>query len=112
MAFTLQFVSPKYRQKLIENIFKNLNWGGALIIFEKIRAKDARFQDYLSLLYSDYKLKMNYTHGEIHSKALSLKGVLEPYTSKENKLFLKRAGFKDFTTIFKYLCFEGILAIK
>ena len=55
---------------------------------------------------------MNYTHGEIHSKALSLKGVLEPYTSKENKLFLKRAGFKDFTTIFKYLCFEGILAIK
>ena len=112
MAFTLQFISPKYRQKLIDDIFTNLNWGGALIIFEKIRAQDARFQDYLSLLYSDYKLKMNYTHSEIHSKALSLKGVLEPYTSKENKLFLKRAGFKDFSTIFKYLCFEGILAIK
>lgn len=112
MAFTLQFISPKYRQKLISNIFKNLNWGGALIIFEKIRAQDARYQDYVNFLYSDYKLKMNYTYEEIHSKASLLKGVLEPYTSRENKLFLKRAGFKDFSTIFKYLCFEGILAIK
>jgi len=110
--FTLQFIKPQYRQLLINKIYKNLNWGGAIIIFEKIRGEDARFQDYMNLLYSDYKLKMKYTHAEIHSKALSLKGVLEPYTSKENKQFLKRAGFKDFSTIFKYLCFEGILAIK
>jgi len=25
---------------------------------------------------------------------------------------LKRAGFKDITSIFKFLCFEGFLAIK
>lgn len=112
MNFTLQFIKPQFRQKLINKIYKYLNWGGAIIIFEKIRGQDARFQDYMSLLYSDYKLKMNYTHKEIHSKASSLKGVLEPYTSKENKLFLKRANFKDYSTIFKYLCFEGILAIK
>ena len=40
------------------------------------------------------------------------KGVLEPFSSNENRNFLKRAGFKDISTISKDLCFEGILAIK
>ena len=33
--YTIQFIKPKYRQKLFNKIFKSLNWGGALIIFEK-----------------------------------------------------------------------------
>ena len=41
--YTLQFVQPKYRQKLINKLYSSLNWGGGLVLFEKIRGNDARF---------------------------------------------------------------------
>ena len=71
-----------------------------------------RRQDYLNQFYIDYKIAKNYSANEIISKGKSLKGVLEPFSSKGNLDMLKRAGFKDVTTIFKYACFEGFLAIK
>ena len=43
--YTIQFMPPRHRQTLINKIYNSLNWGGAFIMFEKIRASDARFQD-------------------------------------------------------------------
>ena len=100
------------RQDLINKLYNNLNWGGALVLFEKVRGPDARFQDIASNLYIDYKLRLNYTPDDIISKSLSLKGILEPFSTKGNIDLLKRAGFKDINTIQKYICFEGFLAIK
>ena len=89
-----------------------MNWGGAFLLFEKVRAPDARFQDIISLVYNEFKLKNLYSPGDIISKSRSLKGVLEPFSTRGNLDLLKRAGFKDITTVMKYLCFEGFLAIK
>lgn len=110
--YTLQFVPPKYRQKIINMIFSKLNWGGGFFFFEKVRGIDARFHEMINMTYLEYKSSVGYTNDEIISKMFSLKGVLEPYSSNENMNFLKRAGFKDMTIIYKNLCFEGILAIK
>tara|TARA_B100000401_G_scaffold437743_1_gene384087 strand:- start:881 stop:1606 length:726 start_codon:yes stop_codon:yes gene_type:complete len=110
--YSIQFIHPKYRQELISRIYDNLNWGGAFFFFEKVRGTDSRFHDMLNSLYFEYKKEMGYTNDEIINKMMSLKGVLEPYTSNENNNFLKRAGFKDTSIIFKNLCFEGLLAIK
>ncbi|MEK7298654.1 MAG: methyltransferase, partial [Candidatus Margulisiibacteriota bacterium] len=41
-----------------------------------------------------------------------LKGVLEPFSTQGNLDLLKRAGFVDVTSVMKYICFEGFLAIK
>ena len=71
-----------------------------------------RFHEMINMTYLEYKSSVGYTNDEIISKMFSLKGVLEPYSSNENMNFLKRAGFKDMTIIYKNLCFEGILAIK
>ena len=109
---TIQFVSPKNRQILMDRIYESLNWGGAFLFFEKVRASDARFQDILTALYTDYKLDQGYTPNEIIAKHQSLKGVLEPFSSQGNIDLMTRAGFVDFMTIFKYMCFEGYLAIK
>jgi tRNA (cmo5U34)-methyltransferase len=46
------------------------------------------------------------------AKTRSLKGVLEPFSTQGNIQLLKRSGFKDIMTVFKYGCFEGFLAIK
>ena len=89
-----------------------MNWGGAFFLIEKVRGPDARFQDMLNQLYIDYKLKEGYSPDEILNKSKSLKGILEPFSTKGNLELLKRAGFKDITTIFKYAFFEGFLAIK
>ena len=82
------------------------------MLFEKVRAPDARFQDIMSALYIDYKLENGYSPEEVLGKASSLKGVLEPFSTKGNLDMLHRAGFVDVMTIYKHLCFEGFLAIK
>ena len=110
--YTLQFIHPKIRQNIIDKIYESLNWGGAFIMFEKVRSNDARFQDIMTSLYYEYKLKQGYSPEEIFSKTRSLKGVLEPFSSNANVDSLKRAGFIDIITVMKYISFQGFLAIK
>ena len=82
------------------------------MFFEKVRYNDARFQDIFTTLYNDYKLEMGYSHEEILNKTRSLKGVMEPFSTNGNLDMLKRAGFKDITTVIKDICFQGFIAIK
>ena len=110
--YTVQFIKTSVRQNIINSIYEKLNWGGALFLFEKVRGADARFQDIITALYNDYKLRAGYTPDEIINKSRSLKGVLEPFSTQGNLDMLRRAGFVDINTVQKYLCFEGFLAIK
>lgn len=110
--YTMQFVRPAFRQSVFDRLYERLNWGGALILFEKVRGPDARFQDILTGIYTDYKLEQGYSSDEVIAKARSLKGVLEPFSTQGNYDLLSRAGFKDYLTIMKYVCFEGMVAIK
>lgn len=110
--YTVQFVPPKRRQQLFDAIYQSLNWGGAFVLFEKVRGPDARFQDILTQLYAEYKIKQGYQAAEILAKSRSLKGVLEPFSTQGNLDLLSRAGFVDMMSIAKNTCFEGFLAIK
>ena len=110
--YTIQFIHPKFRQEIFHRIFESLNWGGAFLLFEKVRAPDARFQDMMTGLYMDYKRDKGFSNDEILSKSRSLKGILEPFSTGANYEMLERAGFKDMMTVMKYVSFEGILAIK
>ncbi len=110
--YTMQFIHPSHRQKIFDKIYNSLNWGGAFIIFEKIRGNDARFDNIINSLYMDFKEKNNLGPIEILNKSKSLRGVLEPFSDNGNLGFLKRSGFKDIQTISQYLCFKGYLCIK
>lgn len=110
--YTMQFIKPKHRQVLFNRIYEALNWGGGFLLFEKVRSPDARFQDMMTTLYTDYKLEQGYSGDEIVAKHRSLKGILEPFSTAGNLGLLERAGFVDITTVMKYICFEGFLAIK
>ena len=109
---TMQFVHPSLRQQLMDKVYNSLAWGGAFIMFEKVRAPDARFQDYMTLLYNDFKLASGFSEEEIVQKARSLKGVQEPFSTGGNLGLLSRAGFQDVMTVFKWVSFECFLAIK
>lgn len=110
--YTIQFTREHIRQELINKIYSSLRWGGAFIFFEKVRAPDARFQDMMTRMYDDFKIKNGYVPDEIVAKSRSLKGVMNPFSTQGNLELLQRAGFKDIMTIQKYICFEGFLAIK
>lgn len=110
--YCIQFIPPKDRQRLFDRIYEALDWGGCFVVFDKVRAPDARFQDMMTGLYHDFKSENGYSDEEIMEKARSLRGIQEPYSSEENKRYYERAGFKDVMSIFKYLSFEGFIGIK
>lgn len=110
--YTLQFIHPRSRQAVMQKIYDSLDWGGAFILFEKVRAPDARFQDIMTQIYCDFKLEKGFSEAEVINKSRSLKGVLEPFSTRGNIDLLKRAGFVDVMTVAKWVCFEGFLAIK
>ena len=110
--YCVQFVQPRHRQDLINRIYERLHWGGALIMFEKVRGPDARFQDMSVALYNDFKARNGFSADEILNKTSSLKGVLEPFSTEGNLGLLRRAGFTDIMSVMKWVCFEGFLAIK
>ena len=63
-------------------------------------------------IYKEWKLLNGFTDKEINAKTKSLKGVLDPFSTKGNNEMLKRAGFSDISSIAKFICFEIFLAIK
>lgn len=110
--YCIQFVPARHRQEIFNRIYERLNWGGAFVLFEKVRGPDARFQDMMISLYNDFKIRNGFSAEEILNKSKSLKGVLDPFSTEGNLGLLQRAGFVDIMTIMKYVCFEGFLAIK
>ena len=110
--YCIQFTQLSIRQLIIDKIYKSLNWGGAFLLFEKVRAPDARFQDISNSWYNSYKLQQGFTAESILAKTNSLKTVLEPFSTQGNIDMLKRSGFSDINSVFKFMCFEGFLAIK
>lgn len=110
--YTMQFIHPKNRQKIIEKIYNSLNEGGAFVWFEKVLCEFPKFQDIFNSLYIEFKLDNDFTSEEIINKTRSLYGVLNSYTTKDNFEMLISAGFKSNTVIMKNLCFEGYLCVK
>ena len=111
-AFTIQFIRPKSRQFLINKIYGEMEWGGGFCFFEKVRGSDARFQDILNSIHWEWKIENGHTEEDIIKKWRSLKRVMEPFSDFGNQDMLKRAGFKDIETIWKWGPFQGYLAIK
>ena len=110
--YTLQFMAPHERGILLKNIYESLRKGGAFVFFEKIRGSNSYFQDILTLLYQEYKLKQGYNPSEILAKGQSLKGILTAFSIEENIDLLQSVGFKNIQPIFQKICFQGLLAIK
>ena len=85
-------------------------WGYLRPVMEQMKINKVDFKTIIANMH--LLPEKGFTYKEILSKSLSLKGVMEPFSSDANLKMLKRAGFKDICTVSKVLCFEGFLAIK
>ena len=70
------------------------------------------FKTYGPLFILTSKLSKATLQKKLLIKVEVSKGVLEPFSMKGNFDLLKRSGFEDIATIFKYVPFAGIISIK
>ena len=110
--YTLQFLTLEDRYKVLKKVHKELEYGGGLILVEKIHGETAFFEDIWIELYWDMKKNNGLKDEVILNKARSLRGVLRPLTVTENIEILKEVGFKDVDIFMKWYNFTGFLAVK
>jgi tRNA (cmo5U34)-methyltransferase len=112
MCLTLQFIRPLYREKLIEEIHRQLNENGCLILIEKVLGEDSLFNRQFIKYYYDFKRRNHYNDMEIAQKREALENVLIPYKLMENRELLLNKGFRYVETFFKWYNFCGMIAVK
>jgi len=110
--YTLQFIRPLKRDKLIKKIYDSLKYNGVFIFSEKVISEDKILNKQLIDIYFDFKKKQGYSEFEIMQKREALENVLVPYTVKENEEMIKNAGFKHFETVFRWANFATFFARK
>jgi tRNA (cmo5U34)-methyltransferase len=112
LCLTLQFIRPLYREKLIQQIYEQMNENGCLILIEKVHGEDSLFNRLFINYYYDFKRRNHYNDMEIAQKREALENVLIPYKLLENREMLLRNGFRYCEVFFKWYNFTGLVAIK
>jgi tRNA (cmo5U34)-methyltransferase len=112
LCLTLQFIRPLYREKLMEEIYSQLNENGCLILIEKVLGEDSMFNRQFIKYYYDYKRRNHYNEMEIAQKREALENVLIPYKLMENRELMLNTGFRYVETFFKWYNFCGMVAVK
>ena len=112
LNFTLQFLPPKYRNKLIKRIYNGLIPGGVLILSEKIVLDDESLNDFFIEMYHKFKRSNGYSELEVSQKRLALENILIPEPIGVHKSRLVSAGFNSFEVWFQYLNFVSMISLK
>jgi tRNA (cmo5U34)-methyltransferase len=112
MCWTLQFIRPLGRDRLIRRIFDSLGDGGALICCEKILTNDSDMNRFFVDFYYDFKRRNGYSEDEILRKREALENVLVPYRADENIELFRHNGFQIVETFFQWYNFCGFLCVK
>jgi len=110
--YTLQFIRPMQRVKLVKKIFKSLQTGGLFIFSEKVTFEDKELDQRIIEVYHNYKMSQGYSQFEISQKREALENILVPFTIKENIQMCKEAGFEKIDTIFQWANFVTFVAKK
>lgn len=111
-VFTLQFIPVECRQRVIQNAYDALDFGGAFILVEKVLGVCADVDELMVARYYALKEANGYSKDEIERKRLSLQGVLVPMTARWNEEMLHAAGFKQVDCFWRWMNFAGWLAVK
>lgn len=109
--FTLQFIDPKDRLKVLDVIAESLDLGYGLFIAEKVYPDTAFAYKVLEGGSYDYKLDKDVPESEILTKERHIRDIMRPF---EEELLVAelRKRFRSVTPIFASFNFRGYLCIK
>ncbi len=112
LNYTLQFISPKNRDRIIQNVFDGMKEGGILILSEKIKFEDAELNERQIARFHNFKKLNGYSNLEISKKKDALENVLIPDSIETHKKRLFTAGFKVADVWHQAFNFISIVAEK
>lgn len=112
MNYTLQFVRPEHREKLLTRVYDGLKPGGVLLLSEKVCFDDGNEEQRMTDLYYAFKRENGYSELEISQKRSALEQLLIPNTEDEHTTRLTKVGFNQVSTWFQCLNFKSFVAIK
>ncbi|MGH7893806.1 MAG: carboxy-S-adenosyl-L-methionine synthase CmoA [Candidatus Binatia bacterium] len=112
LCWTLQFVRPPNRERLVRHIHERLRPRGALLVTEKVLPTDPHVHPWFVELYHDLKRRNAYSELAIARKREALENVLVPYRIDENLALFRRSGFEIVETFFQWYNFAGTLCVK
>jgi tRNA (cmo5U34)-methyltransferase len=112
MNFTLQFIEPELRNKLMSKLFDALLPGGILILSEKIKLGNEVMDSAVIELHHDFKRENGYSNLEISQKRTALENVmiLDEYSLHEKRLL--KTGFDAVSIWYQQFNFVSFFAIK
>jgi tRNA (cmo5U34)-methyltransferase len=110
--FTLQFISPQQRQKLINKIYQGLLPGGILIVSEKLHFENNSIQSAIEHMHLQFKRNNGYSELEISQKRASLENVLVSDSEQTHLKRFAQAGFDSASIWFQAYNFASFIAIK
>lgn len=112
LNYTLQFLSPTDRDRLMVNIYQGLLPGGGLLLSEKLKFDKETEQDFQTDWYYAFKEYNGYSQLEISQKRSALENVLIPDTWDTHRQRLQSAGFESIHLWQRFFSFASIVAIK
>jgi len=110
--YTLQFIRPLQREKLVKTLADTLNEEGRFIFSEKVVSEQKHLNKELIDIYHDFKKEQGYSTYEIMQKREALENVLIPYTTQENCEMIRNSGFRNCEVIFRWANFATFVATK
>ena len=112
LNFTLQFIDPNQRQRIIETIYKGLLPGGLLILSEKISFEDPQQEKLNEHMHHTFKRNNGYSELEVSQKRSALDNVLIPEPLSTHHRRIISAGFNSCDVWFQCFNFASMLALK
>lgn len=112
LNFTLQFIAPKDRQLIINQIYQGLKPGGLLFLSEKLTIDDDTMNTLLINNHHQFKRKNGYSDLEISQKRTALENVMIPDTANCHIQRLQQSGFVHISQWYQNLNFGSFIAVK
>jgi len=112
LNFTLQFVPPEARDRVIAAICQGLRPGGIMVLSEKVTFEDPRLDQLNIELHHQFKRANGYSELEIARKRSALENVLLPETLAQHRARVAAAGFSSCDVWFQCFNFASLIALK
>ena len=110
--FTLQFLNPPKRKRVINKIYDHCSEGGYFLFSEKVISKDSFIENVMSSILRENKINNGISEKDVIEKEKSLRGVM--HCIKEDEIYkeMKNAGFSSVELLIKENSFALFIAKK
>ncbi|NIH15946.1 carboxy-S-adenosyl-L-methionine synthase CmoA [Serratia symbiotica] len=112
LNFTLQFLEPADRLRLLAQVYHGMRAHGVLVLSEKLSFEDADVGTLLFNMHHDFKRANGYSKLEISQKRSMLERVMLTDSVEVHKARLKQAGFEHVEMWFQCFNFGSLVALK